>query len=270
MRKRIILIWLAIMWAGAGFAQERDFVVSDLRGDTSRPAPLLVALHPAGSNPRAFRNQIGLDAAARKAGLIVVYPTAAGPEWNAARGSADSDYLTRLIRSFRADPRVTDQPVIVVGHASGGAMALGLACDRPDLIAGLGMVATKVPRNATCPRGKPKPAVFVHGTGDPISPHDGSDASLSAADSLAIWAKRNRCRATLKVTRSDRNARDGTSVVNRVYTTCQAALTHVVVLGAGHGWPTGRAGKGGQLGPQSGEINASETLVTFLKPLVGR
>jgi polyhydroxybutyrate depolymerase len=273
MRKLCLWFWLFVMAATQGTAQERDLVISDLRGSSTQAAPLLVALHNGGSTPRAFRNQSRLDAAARPFALIVAYPTPAGADWaTGANGkdATDVEYLARLISSMRADPRVADRPVIVTGHGTGGAMALRLACDRPDLVAGIAVVSTKVPKSYVCQRGRPKPALFVHGTADPVSPHDGGATSLSAADSMAVWAQRNRCRETLRVSRIDQNKRDGTSVVNRRYATCQAALTQLVVLGGGHGWPTGRASKSGKLGPQSGEINASDVAVSFLRPLVGR
>jgi polyhydroxybutyrate depolymerase len=149
-------------------------------------------------------------------------------------------------------------------------MALRLACARPDLVAGIGVVATKLTRGFSCPRGRPRPAIFLHGTADPITPHDGSEATLSAAETIAFWGARNRCSGNLKISRIDRNRSDTTSVVQRLYTSCQATLAHYIVLGGGHGWHAGRAGRGGRLGPMSGEINAGDALVTFLRPLVGR
>lgn len=261
MRKLCVLIWALLMATGAA-AQERAVVISDLRADKSQPAPAMIVLHGDGSNPQAFRTQSRLDAAVRRAGLVVAYA--------AHTGQGDLAYLSALIRSLRADPRVTDQPVVLVGHGSGGNVVLRAACELPDEIAGIGISATKAAQGQACGGGQAKPAIFVHGTADPIAPHDGADGRMSAAETLRVWAQRNRCSATQRVSRTDANGRDGTSVVIRRYTDCQAALTHVIVLGGGHGWHTGRASADNRLGPMSGEINTGDVLVQFLAPLVGR
>lgn len=261
MRKLCLLIGMLVM-ASAVIAQDRNVVISDLRGNKSRPAPAMVVLHGADSNPQAFRNQSRLDGAARAKGLVVVYVR--------LTGQGDVPYMVGLIRSMRADPRISDQPVAIVGHGRGGEVAMRLACEAPNLVAGIGISASKPVQGQACLRGKAKPAIFVHGTADPIAPHDGADGQMSAAQTLAVWAQRNRCSATQRVSRTDNNGRDGTSVVRRRYTGCQAALTHVIVLGGGHHWYTGRGGRDSRLGPKSGEINTGEALVEFLAPLVGR
>lgn len=264
--RKLCLSICCLMMLWAGMAAARPLIVSDLRAKKSQPGPLLVALHDTGSNHQAMKSQSRLDAAARQAGLVVLYPSAEQGRWQ----SSDVEYLARLIKGVLADPRVENRPVIVAGHGAGGDIALRLACARPDLVAGVGVVATKLARGFRCTRGRPKPAMFIHGTADPVSPHDGTAQQHSASETIALWSRINRCRDATRVTRRDTNTRDKTSVVFRSYTKCQATLTHATVLGGGHGWFTGRAGRGGKLGPMSAEINASDTLVQFLRPLVGR
>ncbi len=249
----------------------RAFSVSDLRVDTSVPGPVIIALHPDGGAPVRFRTATGLNQTARALNAFVMYPTAESGRWDhTSKNSSDVRYLARLIRSVQADKRTLNRPVLLVGHGGGGAMAMRLACDVPDLVAGIGVVATKATRAVPCPRGKPKPAIFIHGTADPISDHDGGPEHLSAAQTLEVWSNRNRCSDDVRVDTVDQIRRDRTSVVTRRYAKCLAALDHVVILGGGHGWPTGRGGRTGPLGPQSSEINASNAVITFLAPLVRR
>ncbi len=253
----------------------RDVLISDQRTTRSQPAPLVLALHGAGGSPKSFRARSRFDRAARSAGVIVAYPSADGGVWRdgrQGRDPGDVDYLEALIAALQSDPRIAQGPVFVVGHSNGGGMALRLACDRPDLVAAIGIVATKVPAAYACGRGRPVPAVFVHGTADPVSAHDGDAraGTLSAAESLSLWQRRNGCSANVRIKRIDQNRRDKTSVVSRRYTGCRADLQHFLVLGGGHGWPTATARSSGRLGPQSGEINAGTEIIRFFSQIGAR
>ncbi|MFK7876772.1 MAG: PHB depolymerase family esterase [Paracoccaceae bacterium] len=246
----------------------RDVIISDQRGSFAGPAPLIVALHPNGSSPRQFRKSSQLDRAARDIGAIVIYPPAPAG-WQIGT-NGDVAFLRAVITGLQRDPRIAAFPALILGHGQGGAMALHFACEAPDMVAGLGIVSTKLPRSFRCARGPARPAMFIHGTADPIQAHDGDTDHLSATQTVATWAKRNGCSDAVRIRKIDQNKRDKTSVVSRRYTACRAVLEHLQILGGGHGWPTGAARKSSSLGPQTGEIAASPALVTFLAPLVRR
>lgn len=250
-------------------AQERvalDVIISDQRHDTSQPAPVVLALHSRFSSAKAFRARAGLDRVARELGLIVAYPQAGSEGW----GATGAMSVTPLIAALRKDPRTIDQPVVVVGHSDGGDIALQIACESPQQLAGLGIVSTKLTKSTECPRAKPLPAIFIHGTADPIAPHGGNSSQLSAGETIEAWVSRNRCRDDVRVTRLDRNASDAFSAVVRSYRRCQAALEHIQLLGAGHGWPTGSKGGSRGLGPGTPDLRAGVTILGFFKAFLAR
>ena len=141
-------------------------------------------------------------------------------------------------------------------------MAMRMACDRPDLIAGVAVIATKIPSAYSCSRGASVPAIFFHGTEDPIAPHEGRPdddrlgGTLSAKDTLATWAKRNKCRKVGQTRTIDRKD-DGTSAEIIQYAGCRAPSVYVLIEGHGHAWP----GAGPRLvriqGPATREIDAA-------------
>ena len=262
----------AVLLAGLGGhsdAQERvalNVIISDQRTDTSRPAPVVLALHSQFVTAQDFRAQVGLDRAAREMGVIVAYPQAAVGGWRAA----DAENLVALIRALRKDPRTLDQPPVVVGHSDGGVAAMAIACTEPRQSAGIGVVGAKTTPATNCADPVPLPAIFLHGTADPIAPHGGSAEQLSAGETLDLWAKRNRCPDDIRVSRVDRNAADRFSAVIRSYRRCQAALEHVQILGAGHGWPTGTGSGRRNLGPNSPDIRAGTQVLAFFRAYLSR
>lgn len=259
----IVLLLMATASAAESFL-DRQMIFSDQRADKTRPGQLVVMLHNASSTARKFRAHTQFDAVARQRGLVVVYASATRAGW-LADPAADIAYLSNMIEALRNDARVSPAPALVLGHSRGGHMAMRLACARPDLVAGIGVVASKAALSPPCTRPQPVGAVFIHGTADPIAPHDGQPGqTYSAADTVAQYAKRNRCSDETRTTRIDKNRSDGTSVVLRQFKRCAAPLAQALILGGGHGWPTGSGGSDGRLGPRSTEINAGGLIMQIL------
>lgn len=274
--RKILPIWavlIALFWSAPLAALEiggRDVIIEDLRKDRSVPGPLIVALHGQFEGPKRFRGTSRLDTLAEALGAVIAYPQAVGEAWQAGqtpRDASDVAYLSRVIRTLQANPQVAPRPVLVIGHGQGGAMALRMACDAPDLVLGVGVVSGKLLRSYPCRSGRPLPTVLMHGTADPILPHDGGAATLSASETVAIWAARNRCSNNVRVRRVDQTRGDNTSVVIRQYETCRAVLSHVQILGGGYGWPGGRATSSRTFGPQTRDIRAVDELLRVLGPV---
>lgn len=265
--RQICAVLVTLLLATAGGAEsflDREMIFSDQRADKTQPGQLVVMLHNARNTARKFRNHTRFDAAARQRGMIVVYASAAPGGW-LSDAAADIAYLSNLIEALRNDARVSNAPALVLGHSRGGHMAMQLACARPDLVAGIGVVASKAALSPPCARPQPVGAVFIHGTADPVAPHDGQPGqTYSAADTIAIYAKRNRCSDETRTTRIDNKRSDGTSVVLRQYKRCQAPLAQALILGGGHDWPNGSNAGGGQFGPRSTEINAGVLILQLL------
>lgn len=231
----------------------------DGTGGNAADAPIVMVLHGAmGSGPQVRRSS-GFDDWAKAAGVVAVYPSGAGRLWNDGRFAAnarrqdlaardDVGGLIALVRALEAQGLGDADRLYVIGHSNGGGMAMRLACDRPDAIRGIAVVATKVLKDVPCAHGDvPVPAVFFYGTADELNPHAGrSDAtsrrdrnlgySYSAEESLAIWARRNECSARAAGRMIDGTA-DGVSVTRWDWTGCAAQLRYFETAGGGHAWP---------------------------------
>jgi polyhydroxybutyrate depolymerase len=247
--------------AAARAADLPDYVLHDGTGGQPGGAPIVMVLHGAGGSGPQVRRSSGLDRWADAAGVVAVYPSGEGRLWNDGRFAenprqqdlAARDDVGRLIalaRALAAQGIGDADRLYVIGHSNGGGMAIRMACDRPDAIRGVAIVATKILREVPCPRGDVAvPAVFFYGTADELNPHAGRSSSTSRRDrnlgfsfsadrSLAIWAARNGCAGPGPWRRIDR-ADDGVSVRARDWTGCAAPLRYFEVTGGGHAWPGG-------------------------------
>jgi len=253
---------LAALWVLCGRAGAADYEVFDGTGGHTRAAPIVMVLHGAGGSGRQVRLSSRFDRWAAAFGVVAVYPSGGGRLWNDGRFAdnprradlaARDDVGALLAIAADLDARGLGDAdrLYVIGHSNGGGMAMRLACDRPDAIKGIAVVATKVLKGVPCARaGVPVPVVFFYGTEDGLNPHEGRGGSgrwrdralgpsLSAADSLALWARRNGCDGPGAARILD-PAEDGVRVKRTDWTGCRAALRYFEIEGGGHSWPGAR------------------------------
>lgn len=171
------------------------------------------------------------------------------------------------------------RPVYVIGHSNGGGMTMRLACAAPERLAGIAIVGTKhLPAQPCENPDTPVPALFIYGTADDLAPHDGRRATgslrnrmlgdtLSAEDTLALWARRNRCAGRPDITHEETATADGLPVVRRNYTQCAAPLSYIEITGGGHAWPGVRVRRpllpGREAEPEVRAVNAAEAALRF-------
>lgn len=199
----------------APVAVREDFAVAGRRRSAVvvRPAvpvvaaPLVVVLHGSwqtGAGMRRFSGN-GFDAVAEFAGAVVVYPDALHREWDDGRGRRRTDdiaFIDALVGRLAAEGEIDPTQVHVFGYSNGGHFVMRLLHERPDLAAAAGIVAATLP--APMPQAAPAvgiPLFFIHGTGDPVVPYEGSGAAafgyaprgpeLGFADTVAYFAARN-------------------------------------------------------------------------------
>ena len=87
-------------------------------------------------------------------------------------GDEDVAFLDALVRELRADPRIDDGPIGVVGFSNGASMALRYTSEHPDEVRAVVSVAGQLPRDpAIRPSGR-VPLLEVYGTADPLRPYD--------------------------------------------------------------------------------------------------
>lgn len=270
MRSYLTAIFLLALTASPTLAETvlgRTVDITDGRSDTTVAAPLVIAMHGFLGTSRNMQRKTTLDAAAMQNGFIVAYANGEGRRWNDGRSAQNSvddvAYLTGLIDALVASGRADPRRIYLTGHSNGGGMAMRMACDRPDLIAAISVVATKLPSAYQCANGRSVPAIIFHGTQDPIAPHAGRPAgsrlgaTLSAQETVDVWARRNRCRG-IGATRTVDRAADGTSADIIQYEGCAAPLVYVLIAGHGHGWPNPGQRATRLEGPATQEVDAAQ------------
>lgn len=270
-----IALMVSVVPATADSFQGRKLNITDGRSSQAA-APLVIAMHGFLGTPRSMQRKTRFDALARKHNFTVVYPEGLRRRWNDGRSPSKTDdvaYLTALIKALVANGTADPKRIYLAGHSNGGGMAMRLACERAELIAGIAVVATKSALNFQCKNGPAMPAIFMHGTADPISPHQGRDAdsrlggALSAKSTLAIWSNRNRCAGPGKGRVID-SKEDGTSARIIRYANCRRApLAYVLIDGHGHGWPGARERLQGIQGPVTEEVSATALIWSFFSRL---
>lgn len=128
-------------------------------------------------------------------------------------------------------------------------MAMALACAEPSFVSGVAVIATKWPRHAVCAHPEPVATLFVHGTEDPLAPHDGNRSAglerrlgpiLSSDSTLELFSQRNRCSGEWEFERQEALPSSGVVPEFQWALACEAPLARVVLQGGGHGFPGGQ------------------------------
>lgn len=184
--------------------------------DSNAKHPLLIILHGYGASGALQRIYFRTDSVQDDLNMIVLAPdgttnATAQKFWNASDYCCDFQdtqvddvaYITGLITEAKARFNVDDKRVFLMGHSNGGFMSYRMACERPDLIAGIVSLAGAMPLDTSaCTPSEPVAVAQVHGTADGTIFYAGLAASAvsvgypSARESLAFWTDYNGCDTT--------------------------------------------------------------------------
>jgi len=246
--------------------------------DGSREVPLVVMLHGCTQDPDDFARGTRMNEVAEEHGFLVAYPeqTAAGnPQkcWSwfdpahQGRGRGEPEDVARIAREVMAARRVDPARVYVAGVSAGGAMALILAANYPELFAAAGShsgvafraaggvqealramqrgaadtagLGAAVAR-AMGERARPVPVIVFHGGADPVV------RPVNAEQTAVQWAAFSGI-AGAPLRASDDEERDPDGDGFRPARTRfldargRAVLEAWVVPGLGHAWSGGSA-----------------------------
>jgi polyhydroxybutyrate depolymerase len=208
----------------------------------------------------------GMNEAAGRRGMMVVYPEGIGWSWNAGTccGRAfyehvdDVRFVRELVDHLEREYCIDRNRVYSTGMSNGGLLSYRLACEASDLFAAIAPVAAVEAVDA-CQPSRPVPVLAFHGGLDVVVPYHGGVWKFpSVEETVARWRQRDGC-----------NTASWQSIFENGHAHCEAAQScrdgsDVVLCTAersGHTWPGGAFVP--WLGGTSGDVNATETILDF-------
>lgn len=214
---------------------ERTYILHVPPGyDGETKMPLVVLLHGFALNGRIMLDYSGFGAIADREGFVLISPTGLGdpPRWNSRvlpQDPGDLTFLTELMDGISTMLCIDTERVFATGYSNGGGMSMRLACDIPDKIKAVGLVASVFIECA------PKaPLIAFHGIQDALVGFEGGSSFPPIRDAVATWAEGLGCAAEPDVTKHN------THIELSIYNDCTSgdgAVQFYVVDGGGHTWP---------------------------------
>lgn len=246
-------------------------------------APVILALHGGGGDPRQFASASGLGAAATAKGYAVVFPAGSARRggtrlltWNggyccgfAARtGVDDLGFLSMVIADASGRFGLDADRAFATGMSNGAIMAETFAARNPGKVRAVAGVAGTMDTARTRVKG-PVPALIIHGTADPMVPYAGGvgDDSLTKTDfssvDQVVQAFLSAQPGTLtKTTRQIDRKDDGTAVTITDWGAGGTIRVRLVTIeGGAHHWPGGR--KARLRDGKTQEIDANAEILRF-------
>lgn len=182
--------------------------------DDGEPLPLLVALHPAGTDGAGMAQITRFDELALAENFIVVYPDGPGGYWDYGAGFEEWDvvpdvrddpgYIEALVAHLDEKLTIDKTQIYAVGFSNGARMAYRLGCEYPEIFKGIGMVAATISEEIInhCAENAQPSVIFMHGTADGVIPWEGKtlyfgstpvSKAISAPETVAYWVEKNGC-----------------------------------------------------------------------------
>lgn len=264
--------------------------------NATKPTPLVLVFHGTFGNANNIAQKSGLSELADREGFLVVYPEAAGIQWNDGREDSASkppvddvgfvsaliDHLSGMVANV--DPR----RVYATGLSSGGMLSYRLGIELSDKIAAIAPVAGILDESVAGPPSSAVAVVAFHGTEDQTVDYDGRSGPVegegalnreivggphpSVPETIGRWVGFNGCSQTPTIEAlPDLNPADGTRVDRLDYAPCRGGADVVLyrIDGGGHAWPGDRGGLSGNgftsNGTVSYDISASEVMWDFFE-----
>jgi polyhydroxybutyrate depolymerase len=245
--------------------------------------PAVIILRGGREKGARLRRIFGLEEMARSSGAVLIYPEPVAGHWGEAPGPEahrDSVFIRDLIAKFVARGIADRGKVFVIGIATGGMMALRLACDEKNVFAGMAVLGASLPSDleASCKPSHPIPLMMIAGTADSMVPIHGGKASLPHAKiellsidaTLGLFGKAAGCgEGTTTTNLSDKDLHDGARAYLEKLNNCKVPVEALRIEGSVHA-PSGLGSEGGPgHGLFSGDVNSAKLVWDFFRRLGG-
>jgi polyhydroxybutyrate depolymerase len=241
--------------------------------------PAVIVLRGGREKGARLRRTFGFEEMARSSGAVLIYPEPLAGRWGDAPGPEarrDSVFIHDLIAKFVARGIADRGKVFLVGIATGGTMALRLACDEKNAFAGVAILAASLPSDleASCKPSHPIPLMMIAGAADTVVPFPGDKASLphgkmellSIDATLGLFGKAAGCAGGMTTTLfPGKDLRNGTRAYLDKLNNCAVPVEAVRIEGGGHPLP----GLSSEGGPGHGDVNSAKLVWDFFRPLGG-
>ena len=266
----------------------RNFIVYLPSGyNNSGKMPLIFAMHGGSGTPEGMINIANFKTIADRDKVVLVYPEGVQKNWNDGRPTApnqlginDVVFFNQMCDYMINNYSVDEKKIYATGISNGGFMSTRLGCELSNRIAAIAVNAATIEATTIAPNCKPNrpvPAIYIHGTTDPLVPFLGGQITaggtaggtiLSHFQAIDKWVTINGCNPTPTVTDLPDIANDGTTIKQRVYSggANGSEVVSYVVLNGGHTWPQGyQYLNEAIIGKTSQDMNACEVIWTFFK-----
>lgn len=229
----------------------RTYEIESPANVVAKPA-LIVMLHGHGGTGDQMRRYKDIGRVTGDA-AVIVYPDGIDRSWSDGRvvrnSQDDVGFLRQLIATTQAAYGTDPKRVYVAGMSNGAMMALRVACQMPE-VAAIAAVSGGLPVQwkDDCKPAHPISVLGIDGTADPIVPYGGGGVYnnrngdvLSAVDTLATFARADRCNESPLGDTPSPPVADGTSHEDTRWLHCKgdAEVRLLTIDGGGHGWPGG-------------------------------
>lgn len=248
--------------------------------DSSKPAPLIIAIHGGGSKPESFGKITGLDRrAGEERGYVIAYPAGYKKFWHSGDDCCgppyeenvdDVAFIRAVLKDVKQRVNIDDSRVYAAGFSNGGKMTYRLACKMTAELAAVAINGSSLGIK-DCHPNRPLSVLHFHGTADTFHPYAGGRGTATrfqmpqdgAPATTRRWRDWNGCVGE----GSSSYKRGAASCVT--YNQCQSGAEVVLctVEGMGHQWPgfeikyPRKLAK--KLGPSTKDLDATKMLLDF-------
>ena len=182
------------------------------------------------------------------------------------RSEQDVAFLKSVVAIVSGSHKVDSDRVFIVGHWTGGVLALHAGCVASDVFDGVVAMGAAMSRaTRSCRPVGPVPVLLVAGSEDQRVLWTGNEQLYGVIESLERWLEPNECDPDSRVDEllDDVDVGDGVRVKQHDWTCDGAAVRLLELAGAIGGWP-GHLSKGAKGGHVAQDIDGGDVAVGFL------